>query len=170
MKDKCLALGDLEKKQGTGFRLQPALAALLKAGRGCVELQSLPRPAWHQPPPLLWDPLTLGVWELGLNSWPPLVACPRGKHLKSAPLGTPALPTASELCRFGPGTARLRIRRRPTRSSLIFIDCSGQSTVRRGFKGPFRERVRVWLTNSFREPPAGSSFLVPRPFAQVSHK
>lgn len=51
MKDKCLALGDLEKKQGTGFRLQPALAALLKAGRGCVELQSLPRPAGTSPHP-----------------------------------------------------------------------------------------------------------------------
>lgn len=55
------------------------------------------------------------------------------------------------------------MRRRPTRPALIFIDCSGQSAVRRGFKGPFKERVRVWLTNSFREPRAGSSFLAPPP-------
>lgn len=66
--------------------------------------------------------------------------------------------------------------RRPARPALIFIDCSGQSAVRRGFKGPFRKRVRVWLTNSFREPRAGSSFLgllptpLPRKLAQVFYK
>lgn len=57
---------------------------------------------------------------------------------------------------------------------LIFIDCSYQSAVRPGSKGPFRKRVRDWLTNSFREPRAGSSFLallpVSRTLAQVFYK
>lgn len=88
-----------------------------------------------------------------------------GKQLGTARIWSPRCCLGS-----GPANAGLRLRRRPTRPSLIFIDCSGQSTVRRGFKGPFRERVRGWLTNSFREPQAGSSFLAPRPLAQVSYK
>lgn len=87
----------------------------------------------------------------------------RGKRLT----GAPTLPHPPGTVSSGPGNAGLRVRRRP---SLIFIDCSGQSTVRQGFKGPFRERVRVWLTNSFREPQAGSSFLAPRPLVQASYK
>lgn len=138
------SLADQEKKASARLRLQAAGRV-----RGRVQIFLLPE---------ISPPGASG--NVASDHWPR-----QGKPLTRAPICTHSALSVSVP---GPDNATLRVRRQPTRPSLIFIDCGGQSTVRRGFKGPFRERVRVWLTNSFREPRAGSSFLVPPPpFAPV---